>query len=184
MALVESKKIGLGLFLENLPLKTVEGEKVFLSDQRGQKGTVVIFTCNHCPYAQAIWDRMVSLENKVKKQGISFIAINPNIHPDYPDDSPGKMKLLMEERGVSFPYYVDEEQTVAKYFLAECTPDIYLFDGDDLLYYHGRFDDGRLEDEEVSSEDLNKAIDTLLKGQGAPSIQHPSIGCSIKWKEN
>lgn len=182
MALLKSLDIPLGTSMPSFSLKDPYG-KVYNSDElMGKKGLLVIFTCNHCPYAIAVWPRVVKLAQFAEEMGINTVAINPNApNPDYPEDSPEKMKEKIKELGIDFPYLIDETQEVAKSFKAQCTPDIYLFDKNGKLFYHGRIDDNWQDENAVKKEDLKEAIIALSKGKKPPHPQYPSMGCSIKW---
>jgi peroxiredoxin len=182
MALVESIDIPLGTEMPKFELKDPYG-KLYKSDELfGEKGLLVIFTCNHCPYAIAVWPRVIKIAEYAKKLGINTVAINPNApNPSYPEDSAEKMKEKIKEWGINFPYLVDETQEVAKEFKAQCTPDIYLFDKKHRLVYHGRIDDNWQDETKVQKEELKEAIEKLSKGEKIPEEQYPSMGCSIKW---
>ena len=183
MALVESITIPLGTKMPEFELKDPSG-KVYRSGQvYGSKGLLVAFTCNHCPYAQAIWPRLIQLAKDATKLGINTVGINPNIHPGYPEDAPERMKEKMKEWGIPFPYLIDETQGVAKTFQAQCTPDLYLFDSSHKLEYHGRLDDNWKEESKVKRRELREAIDNLVSGKPVSGKQYPSMGCSIKWRE-
>jgi peroxiredoxin len=181
MALVASIHVDAGWQLPDLGLTDVDGQAVRLTGQMGEKGLLVAFTCNHCPYAIAVWPRLVRHAATLRAMGINTIAVNANIHPDYPEDSMPAMKEKMVEWGVDFPYLADETQEVARAFDAQCTPDLYLFDGDGRLYYHGRMDDYWKDEARVTREELIPAAELLVAGEPAPQPQHPTIGCSIKW---
>ncbi len=181
MALVASIHVDAGWSLPAVSLKDVNGESVALNDCMGEKGLLVAFTCNHCPYAIAVWPRLIRHAASLKSMGINTIAVNPNIRPDYPADGVSAMAEKIVEWGIDFPYLADETQAVAKAFDAQCTPDLYMFDGEGKLYYHGRIDDYWKDEEKVSNEELLPAAASLLAGEAAPQPQHPTIGCSIKW---
>ncbi|RME83265.1 MAG: thioredoxin family protein [Zetaproteobacteria bacterium] len=183
MALVASIHVDLGWELPDVTLKTPDGEPVRLHDQMGEKGLIVAFMCNHCPYAQAVWPRLIRHAKTLRAKGINTVAINPNIHPDYPEDSPEKMKEKIVEWGIDFPYLVDDTQEVARTFQAQCTPDIYMFDANKKLYYHGRIDDYWKDESKVTRQELLEAAEAMLAGKEPPQPQHPTIGCSIKWRE-
>jgi len=184
MALVASIHVDLGWELPDLTLKDVDGNAVALKEQLGEKGLVVAFTCNHCPYAIAVWPRLIRHAATLKAMGINTVAVNPNIHPDYLADSVPVMKEKAEEWGINFPYLADESQAAATAFEAQCTPDLYMFDGEGRLYYHGRIDDYWKDESRVTREELLPAAELLAAGENAPQPQHPTIGCSIKWKES
>ena len=182
MALVESISIKLGTQMPAFELKDPNG-KLYKADQiYGPKGLLVAFTCNHCPYAQAVWPRLIQLAKEASKLGINTAGINPNIHPDYPDDSPEHMKEKIKEWGIPFPYLVDETQEVARAFQAQCTPDLYLFDSTHKLVYHGRLDDNWKEEAKVNKKELKEAMEHLTAGKPISQTQFPSMGCSIKWR--
>ncbi len=142
----------------------------------------MVFICNHCPYAKAQWPRLMRLAEEFVGSGINTVAINSNIHPDYPEDAPQRMIELVSELGISFPYLVDDSQEVARAFRAQCTPDPYLFDGQGRLFYHGRIDDNWQDDKAVQRQDLRGAMAALVAGENPPTAQQPSMGCSIKWR--
>ena len=187
MALVESlTTIPLGTTMPEFELKDPNGKK-YKSDEFyefcGTKGLLVAFTCNHCPYAQAIWPRLIQLAKESQWLGVETVGINPNIHPGYPDDAPNRMKEKIREWGISFPYLVDETQEIARAFQAQCTPDLYLFDSNKKLVYHGRLDDNWKEETKVKKRELKEAIENLVQGKPISGKQHPSMGCSIKWRD-
>lgn len=183
MTLLESIDIPLGTAMPGFELKDPDG-KAYQSDHLfGEKGLLVVFTCNHCPYALAVWPRIIRLSKDAARLGIHAVAINPNIHPNYPDDAPQKMKEKIREWGIPFPYLVDETQEVARAFKARCTPDIYLFDKGKELAYHGRVDDSWKDETKVTRQELKEAIESLASGKPISKEQHPSMGCSIKWRE-
>lgn len=181
MALMESNLSNLGNVMPDFTLKTADGKPVNAYESSGEKGLLIAFTCNHCPYAQAVWDRLIRLAKKLKPLGINSIAVNPNIHPSYPEDSPTAMLAEIIDRGITFPYLVDEKQEVAKAYDAICTPDIYLLNSDHKLFYRGRIDDNWRDESEVTKNELEKAAMNLITGKSAPEQQLPTIGCSIKW---
>jgi len=181
MSLVESKEIPLGEKLPKFILKDPYNKEVEISKEMGESGLLVVITCNHCPYAIAVWNRVKEIANFAKKLGINTVAVNPNIHPNYPEDSPAKMREKIEDEGLEFPYLVDETQEFAKALQAQCTPDIYLFDKDAKLYYHGRIDDNWQDESKVKKEELKDALMLLFTGKEPPKKQYPSMGCSIKW---
>ena len=141
MALIDSINIELGIKMPNIDLKDTNGTNITTQDVMGKKGLIIYFTCNHCPYALAIWPRIIELYKYSKKLGINSIAVNPNIHPDYPADSPEEMKKKVSEWNIPFPYLIDENQETTKQYQAQCTPDIYLLNSKNELIYHGRLDD-------------------------------------------
>ena len=182
MALLESTQIPLETKMPSFSLTDPDGKTHDSDPLFGEKGLLVVFTCNHCPYAQAIWERVIEISEKAKQLGINTVAINPNIHPDYPQDSPEEMKKLIDKLHINFPYLVDETQQTARAFKAQCTPDIYLFNSQHDLFYHGRVDDNWQDPDKVANHELLAAINALANNLEIPKDQKPSIGCSIKWK--
>jgi peroxiredoxin len=183
MPLLESKNTKSGILMPEFSLKTADGNSVNSRNELGKNGLLIAFTCNHCPYAQAVWDRFIRLAEKLKPLGINSVAINPNINPDYPEDSPAEMLNEIKKRRISFPYLVDAKQEVARLYDAACTPDIYLLDGAHRLFYHGRIDDNWQNEKVVKQRELEAAAIALIAGKSAPEKQLPSMGCSIKWVE-
>ena len=182
MALLESVLIPLGSPMPDFELKDPDGKNYKSKDLYGERGLLIIFTCNHCPYAMAVWPRVIRLAKYAKGMRIHTMAINPNIHPDFPQDSSQEMKKKIKEWGIDFPYLVDETQKVAKSFKAQCTPDIYLFGKDHKLVYHGRIDDNWQDEKKVTREELKEALNDYASGKGVSPEQKPSMGYSIKWK--
>ncbi len=184
MAFTESVMIDLGTKAPefNLP-DTVSGKNMNFNDIKGENGTMVMFLCNHCPYVIHVNEELVRLANDYGKKGIGFVGISSNDAINYPQDGPDKMKEHAAAEGYPFPYLYDETQEVAKAYDAACTPDLYLFDGEDKLYYRGRIDDSRPKnDNPLTGKDIREALELLLEGKPAPEKQYPSGGCNIKWK--
>ncbi len=180
---VESLDVPLGTTMPKFTLKDPDGV-VQISDYLvGKKGLLVIFTCNHCPYAKAVWPRTIRLGEYAIQRGINVAAINPNIHPDYPDDAPEVMRKKIKEWNIPFPYLIDQTQNIARAFHAQCTPDIYLYNSSQKLVYHGRIDDNWQDESKVTKEELKLAITNLAGGKPIDSRQFPSMGCSVKWRE-
>ncbi|HUW98820.1 MAG TPA: thioredoxin family protein [Acidiferrobacter sp.] len=154
-----------------------------LADVRGERGLLVFFICNHCPYVQAIRDRLVRDVAELQTLGIGACAIMSNDPTDYPEDSFANMKRIAEQYHFSFPYLYDETQLVARRYGAVCTPDFFGFNADLKLQYRGRLDASRKEPAVAATRDLFLAMKQVaLTGHG-PTDQVPSVGCSIKWKE-
>jgi peroxiredoxin len=167
-------------------LPGVDGRQWTLSELMGDRGLVVMFICNHCPYVQAIRHRLVADMAALKEQGIHAVAISSNDAVTYPEDSFEKMKQVAQAFNFSFPYLYDETQTVAKAYDAVCTPDFFGFNSAFELQYRGRFDDqGRdMTPKPNSSRDLYDAMVQVAKTGQGPESQIASIGCSIKWKSS
>jgi peroxiredoxin len=182
MPALESTDIPLGSPMPPFNLRDPNGV-VHVGDQAfGANGLLVVFTCNHCPYAIAVWPRLIRLDADARSAGVHIVAINPNIHPGYPDDAPAEMKNKIREWGIPFPYLVDETQDVARSFGAQCTPDIFLYDRARRLVYHGEIDDSWKDESQVRRHELREAVIALGEGKSIDPHQVPTIGCSIKWK--
>jgi peroxiredoxin len=185
MAFTESKMLPLGTAAPDFCLPdTVSGKNTSLQDVAGSKATIVIFSCNHCPYVVHVNPEIVRLAKDYQPQGVGFVAISSNDVENYPADSPDKMTELAAEVGYPFPYLYDETQEVAKAYDAACTPDFYVFDENLRLAYRGRLDDSRPKNGlPLSGRDLRAALDAVLAGEAPVAKQYPSGGCNIKWKQ-
>ncbi|MCB0700344.1 MAG: thioredoxin family protein [Chitinophagales bacterium] len=162
---------------------TISGQTFGLKDVKGEKGTVVMFICNHCPYVLHVNEGLVQLANDYMEKRIGFVAISSNDVINYPQDGPDKMKEHAVIVGYPFPYLYDETQEVAKAYKAACTPDLYVFDADMKCVYHGQLDDSRPGNGlPVTGADMRAAIIAILSGHEYTGAQKPSIGCNIKWK--
>lgn len=162
----------------------VSGKEVSLETFEDDKALLVIFMCNHCPYVKHIREGIVELANEYIQKGVGIVAVNSNDVEKYPDDSPEKMAEEAKEYSYPFPYLYDESQEVAQAYRASCTPDFFLFDGNQELVYRGQFDDSRPgNDVEVTGSDLREALDLLLEEGEIVEQQKPSMGCNIKWKK-
>jgi peroxiredoxin len=143
---------------------------------------LVMFICNHCPFVKHMREELARIGRDYGAQGVAIYAINSNDIEKYPDDGPEHMKREAESWGYTFPYLLDENQEVAKAYLAACTPDFYVFDADRRLAYRGQLDDSRPSNNKpVDGRDLRAALDAILAGNPVSEQQKPSIGCSIKW---
>lgn len=185
MVLMHSESLPKDWEAKDFSLKDTEGEIRTLADFSDKKGLLIIFTCNHCPYALAAWPLTLELYKNYGKE-IHFAAINPNDAEMYPDDSYEQMKVKKEEWKIPFAYLLDETQTTARDYRAQCTPDLFLFkteNGNQKLYYHGRINDNWQDSAQVSQKNLEEAIKSLISGAKSPKNQPPSMGCSIKWKQ-
>jgi peroxiredoxin len=184
MSLTPSTMLALGTTAPNFTLSAADGTTYALDQQQIDKGLLVIFMCNHCPYVIHIREKLAEAIKSYQKLGIEVVAINSNDFTQYPDDSPSKMLAMAEDFDFSFPYLVDEEQSVAKAYQAACTPDLFLFDGDKKLVYRGQFDDSRPGNKEpITGKDLTFAVEQVVAGKKiAEDGQRPSMGCNIKWK--
>jgi peroxiredoxin len=185
MADTESKMLPLGTKAPDFTLiDAVTNKPVSLKDVRGEKGTVVIFICNHCPFVKHVSEELVRVCNDYRVIGFGFVAINSNDAIKYPEDSPARMWDTARKEGYPFPYLFDETQEVAKAYDAACTPDFYLFDEELELVYRGQLDNSRPGNGiPVNGRDLREALDNLLNNNPQRKNQKPSIGCNIKWKD-
>ena len=162
-------------------LKGIDDQMHSLNDY-SKKGLLVIFMCNHCPFVKAKIEAIKELHGKFKDD-ISIVGINSNDSVKYPDDNFESMKTVAKEKGLEIDYLVDETQEIAKKYGAVCTPDPFLFDSDKKLIFHGRIDDAMNPEAEVSEKVMINNIQKFLEGQKIEKDFDPSIGCSIKWKE-
>lgn len=184
MARTESNMMPIGTIAPSFDLPdTVSGNNISLDQIKSDKGTVVMFICNHCPYVVHVKDKMVDIANTYARKGIAFVAISSNDVENYPDDSPENMRRIAGEWGFNFPYLYDQSQAVAKAYDAACTPDFYVFDADLKAVYRGRMDSSTPgNNEPVTGRDLQNALNNLLEGEPIDDVQYPSMGCNIKWK--
>jgi peroxiredoxin len=188
MALTSSNMINLGTLAPdfNLP-DAISKKNLSLHDIKGEKVTVMMFICNHCPYVIHVMPEIVRIIGKYRSKGVAFIAISSNDTEKYPQDGPEKMKEFMAEWKLDIPYLFDESQAVAKAYDAACTPDFYIFSEDKKLKYRGRLDESRPRVEHpqpLTGKDLRGALNAILANQLVSEIQFPSMGCNIKWKED
>lgn len=166
-----------------LPNPSHSNELQSLDELKGEKGTLVIFMCNHCPFVLHVIDKLAELYEDYNDKGIEFIAINSNNVEKYPDDSPEKMVEFQFHKKFQFPYLFDESQSIAKAYDAACTPDFFFFDEKLDLVYRGQMDDSRPGNtKEITGEDLIIAFENHLAGEPQEELQKPSMGCNIKWK--
>lgn len=184
MAQTPSNNIPLGTIAPNFRLKDTNSNNEYsFDDLKGSKGTLIIFICNHCPFVLHVINEIVMIANDYRVQGIGVVAISSNNIEKYPRDSPQLMTEFAFENKIDFPYLFDETQEVAKAYDAACTPDFYLFDNQDRLFYHGQLDDSRPGNGiSLSGSDLRSAIDAIIYNRSLKEPQKPSIGCNIKWK--
>ncbi len=163
-------------------LPDVDGKLWTLQDCRGDKGLLVMFICNHCPYVKAILQRLVRDTAELKTMGINSVAIMSNDATQYAEDSAENMKKIAEDFNFSFPYLLDASQSVAKQYGAVCTPDFFGYNADLELQYRGRLDASRKETAAADvRRDLFAAMQQVAETGKGPEEQIPSMGCSIKW---
>jgi len=163
-------------------LRGTDNKIYCITDFAEARALVVCFLSNYCPYCISYDERLVGLAQKYKEQGLSFVAICSNDPVGFPEDSFEKMIEKSQQLGFAFPYLQDDKQEAAKAYDAECTPEVYLFDSEQKLAYHGRIDDNFREPKAVESHDLRDAIEAVLAGEKPRAALTPVVGCSIKWK--
>jgi len=168
--------------LAGVKMKNVDGRDWSIAEMKGTKGTLVVFTCNHCPWAKAWHTRIVEIGNRCAKQGIGAIAINPNDPAAYAEDDYAGMQANAKRSHMAFPYVVDATSDVARAFGATHTPEAYLFDRDGRLVYHGAIDDNAKEPNRVKARYLEDAVRALRDGKEMSMRETKSIGCSIKFR--
>ena len=182
---VESTMLPLGTKMPNFNLLGID-EKIYTNEMFNEKmGSLVMFICNHCPFVKHVNDEIVKLTNEIMEKNIAVIGINSNdsSQEKYAEDSIEKMREYANDLEYKFPYVVDEDQSAAKNFTAQCTPDFFLFDSESTLVYRGQLDGSRPgNDIPTDGESLRSAIDALLNSEEPVSEQLPSMGCNIKWK--
>src|SRR5262245_41713836 len=183
MALTENRDVPLGTPCPEFRLPRVDGGSFGLTDARDARVLVVMFICNHCPYVQAIEDRIVALTRAYEGRGVQIVGICSNDPTDYPDDRPERLLARWREKAYGFPYLIDETQDVARAFDAVCTPDIFVYDAARRLAYHGRADAWWKDERAVKRRELAEALDAVLAGRKPAAAQVPSMGCSIKWRK-
>ena len=148
---------------------SVGGEQVSFESISGDAGTIVLFTCNHCPYVVGSMERITSLAGKVSGQGIGFVAISSNDGINYPEDRWERMQQIATKDGYTWPYLHDESQAVAAAWGAERTPEVYLLDSNGIVVYRGRIDDSPRDPRNVTTSELDDAIGELVSGQSITS---------------
>ena len=184
MVRTASTMLPLGTEAPEFTLPECTGGDISLSDYSGAKALLVIFMCNHCPYVKHVAEQLKQLADDYVDRGVAVIGISSNDADKYPDDAPDAMAKEKQARGYAFPYLFDADQSVAMAYHAACTPDFFLFDGNQKLVYRGQLDSSRPKTEiPVTGEDLRVALDAVLEGQSPNEKQTPSLGCNIKWKE-
>ena len=170
-----------GDYAPEFNLKGIDDNMHSLNDY-SKKGLLIIFMCNHCPFVKAKIEAIKELDEKFKDD-IAIVGINSNDSVKYPDDDFESMKNVAKEKGLEIDYLVDETQEIAKKYGAVCTPDPFLFDSDKKLIFHGRIDDAMNPDAVANEKVMINNIEKFLNGEKIEKDFDPSIGCSIKWKQ-
>jgi peroxiredoxin len=165
-------------------LPSTDGRTVSLADVRGRAATIVVFSCNHCPYVVLNEDRLIAVARDYAPKGVAFAAINSNDAEKYPDDSFAEMKTRAAEKKFPFPYLRDESQDAARAYGATHTPHLFVFDKDLKLAYTGAVDDDSSYKTRKKAEKhyLRDALDDLIAGRAVRVAETHAIGCTIKWK--
>ena len=185
MAETPSQMVDLGTEAPDFTLPdTISGKNLSLTDVKGDKATLIMFICNHCPFVKHVNSEIIRLAKDYHSKGISLVAISSNDVETHPEDAPEKMKTVANDLGYPFPYLYDESQNVAKAYEAACTPDFFLFNKDLELVYRGQLDDSRPGNNfPLNAKDIRSAFDAVLEGTPVSADQRPSVGCNIKWKK-
>lgn len=176
-------KLKIGSKAPDFNLPCVDNKLYSLNSFDDKKILIVIFSCNHCPYVQAYENRFISIQSDFAERGVQIVAINSNEVKNYPEDSFEEMIKRSNEKHFNFPYLRDETQEVVKAYGATHTPEIFLFDQERKLRYHGKIDDNWKEPEKVKYQYLRNAIEEVLMGKEVSIPETFSIGCTIKWKQ-
>jgi len=181
---LESSQIKLGEKAPDFSLLDASTNNLYsLADIQGEKGTVIMFICNHCPFVKHVADELVRLANDYRVLGFGFVAISSNDAKQFPADGLEHMWLFARKYHFTFPYLYDESQRVAKKYEAVCTPDFYVYNASAELVYHGQLDDSRPQNGiAVNGRSVREVLDALFNSRPIPQLQKPSVGCSIKWK--
>lgn len=177
-------ELGASIPASSVKMRNVDGREVAIADAGGGKGTLVIFTCNHCPWAKAWEERIVLLGNTFQKRGIGVIAVNANDPSEHKEDSYDEMVTRAKARGFQFPYVVDGGSKVARAFGAERTPEAFLFDANGKLVYHGTIDDNAEDASGVKQHFLGDALEAVASGKPVETKETKALGCSIKFYDS
>jgi peroxiredoxin len=177
-----TNNLKIGSTAPDFNLEGVNGKKYSLSSFADKEALIIIFSCNHCPYVQAYEGRIKQIQEDYKNKGVIVVAINSNEDVNYPDDSFDNMKKRATEQKFNFLYLRDEDQSVAQAYDATHTPEIFLFEKDRKLVFHGKIDDNWQEPNKVQNHYLKNALDELLEGKEISVPETFTIGCTIKWK--
>ncbi|WP_428653758.1 thioredoxin family protein [Runella sp.] len=176
----------IGGTVADFKLKNVDGNVVALSNYKDKKGVIVVFTCNHCPFAKAYEERIMGLDKKYASQGFPLVAINSNDAGDYEEDSFDNMKKRSQEKGYTFPYLQDDTQAIAKAFGATRTPHVFVLRNDGgkfTVQYIGTIDDNYQDPSGVTKRYVEDAVSNILSGKPVVATQTKAVGCAIGWKD-
>lgn len=170
-----------GVAAPNFALSDPDGTAHTRDSLMGERGLLVMFICNHCPYVKAITERLASDMKTLQAEGVGVVAIMSNDYHNYAEDSPKEMKKFAAAYGFTFPYLVDETQEVGRAYGAVCTPDFFGYNANGELQYRGRLDDAKMGDASNRTPELVNAMRLIAQTGSGPKAQTPSQGCSIKW---
>jgi peroxiredoxin len=173
--------LALGTDAPSFDLPGVDGRSHSLEEYADATALALVQSCNHCPYVQAWEGRMIELQREYGPRGFRLVAISSNDAESYPEDSFEAMRSRAAEQGFNFDYLYDEEQEIARALGAQRTPEVFLFDRDRRLVYHGAIDDSR-DERAVGARYLRDAIEAVLEGTEPPVADTPPVGCTVKWK--
>lgn len=175
--------IGAAAPLRDVKMMNVDGREITLAEVAGKKGTLVLFTCNACPWAKMWQSRVAEIGNAAAKQGVGVIAINSNDPDVNAEDGFEEMKARYAKLGLKFPYVVDATSDVARAFGATRTPEVFLFDAKGVLVYHGAIDDNARDASAVKQTYLKKAVAAVASGRKVATAETKSLGCGIKFRK-
>ena len=168
--------------MKDVKMTGVDGKAVTLAGVAGKQGTLVVFTCNHCPWAKMWQARVTEIGNAAGKAGIGMVAVNSNDPAEYPEDGMDGMKQRAKQLGIKFPYVVDATSDVARAFGATRTPEAFLFDASGKLVYHGTVDDSPKDASAVKDAWLKDAVNAVAAGKTVTTAETKAMGCSIKYR--
>lgn len=180
--LLDTPLCNFGWKAPDFTLSDPDGNRFTMSEQLVEKGLLIAFICNHCPYVQAVAGRLADDMQTLQAEGINVLAVMSNDYRDYAVDSPPNMKKFAKQHGFTFPYLVDEDQQVGKAYGAVCTPDFFGFNKDGELQYRGRLDSAGMGDPAKRDKELLDAMRQIADTGKGPTNQFASMGCSIKWR--
>ncbi|MBI1273943.1 MAG: redoxin domain-containing protein [Alphaproteobacteria bacterium] len=184
MALMTTPPANKAMTAPAFSLRGIDGVTHTRESARGPNGLAVMFICNHCPYVQAVVDRIAATAKRLRTIDVGTVAIMPNDTANYPEDGFENMKKFAAQHGFDFPYVIDETQKVAQAYGAVCTPDFFCFDKNMKLVYRGRLDSaGKGAAKADTVPELFNAMQAAANGKDVPARQEPSMGCSVKWRD-
>lgn len=175
-------ELGDEILMIDIAMMNVDGEDITIADVQGKKGTLVLFTCNACPWVKAWEERLVSLGNEAQKMDIGVIFINPNDPKKNSEDGYEEMQKRAKKFGMEFPYVVDSTSDVARAYSATRTPEAFLFDAEGTLVYHGTIDDNAKKPDSVKHHYLGDAMNAVANGEEVEMAETKALGCGIKFR--